>query len=99
MEGVQYLNFADLTARALSDSRADLVLSALVEPGFDAIELASLLSELGFGGRYRALTGRIPDPEIIVSEIRAANPDLDFQIVICSGKGRFEELFEFDRND
>jgi hypothetical protein len=87
--GFHFFTFAAVDARLLASIEPEVVLSALIAPDFDALDLAQLLHEGGFRGRYRAVTTRLPNPAAIVSEVRAAVPGLDFDLFvtddICKG--------------
>lgn len=76
--------FHEINRCLLSRLCPDVVLSALMGPGFDAIELAALLEELGFSGRYRALVASLPDAGLVRREVRAAAPGVDFDVLATS---------------
>lgn len=73
--------FNDLTQDFLRQVNPQLVLSPLLARHFDCIDLAQLLFALGFAGQYRVYATDIPNPEIILQEIRAVCPGLDFGIL------------------
>lgn len=81
-EGVRFVSFRDLTRDLLADTKPEMVLSALMGEGFDALDLARVLSDLGFQGLYRALTPPLPDPKSVRDEILGAAPGLDFDLLI-----------------
>lgn len=58
----------------------DLVLSALMDDGFDALDVARRLRAAGYRGRYRAITVPLPDPAAVLAEVRAEAPGLDFDL-------------------
>ena len=66
----------------MSEMAPDIVLSSIITPDFDAIDLAIMLCEAGFTGRYRALTPRLPNPGLVRREVHAACPALDFDVLI-----------------
>ena len=59
----------------------DTVVSSLFGRGFDAIDIAKQLYRLGFTGRYRALTGNLPNPDMIRREVAQVAPGLDFDVL------------------
>lgn len=82
MKGLRFVGFAEVTAEILAKTQPDIVLSALVGDGFDALDLARRLSDLNYGGRYRAVTLELPNPHLVTSEVRACAPGLDFDIYV-----------------
>lgn len=76
--------FDEVCAELLDRLRPNIVLSALMGAGFDAIELAARLDQLGFSGRYRALAHDLPDAALVCREVRAAAPRIDFDLVSTS---------------
>lgn len=79
--GVTFLSLQDLDETNLDPAVPSVVLSALVADSFDAVDVALRLSQLGYQGPYRALTGPTTDAEAIVTEISLITPDLDFDII------------------
>lgn len=84
--GFHFAAFADVTDDLLRVIAPDLVLSALMGDEYDVIELARRLDFLAFVGRYRALTRHLPNPQLVLNEVRAAAPGIDF------------DLFDVDRD-
>lgn len=80
--GFHFRAFAAVTPALLSEIDPEVVLSALIAPDFDAIDLARLLQEHGFAGRYRAVTTALPNRRGVVDEVRAASPGLDFDVFV-----------------
>ncbi|MGR3540800.1 MAG: hypothetical protein ACU0BS_05155 [Hasllibacter sp.] len=66
------------------EARPDLVISCLVGPGWDAVEVAAALSRAGYTGRYRALTPNLPDVGLVRREVRRAARDVDFDVILVS---------------
>lgn len=77
-----YIEIQALTKRIIADLNPDIVLSPLVGIGFDVLDVAERLAEIAYTGPYRAITGAIPNPELICKEVRAAVPHLDFDLVV-----------------
>jgi hypothetical protein len=69
-----------------------LVLSPLLTPVFDAIDLARYLSQRGYRGRYLALVDRLPSANLIRREVEAQSPDLNFDVVILDGSSPLHSL-------
>ncbi|SER45131.1 hypothetical protein SAMN04490244_10193 [Tranquillimonas rosea] len=66
----------------------ELVLSPLLTPRFDCVDLAHLLHHHGYRGRYRVLSDGLPNPGLVCGEIRAQCPGLDFDIVTLPANTR-----------
>ncbi|MBW6507417.1 MAG: hypothetical protein K0B00_11780 [Rhodobacteraceae bacterium] len=73
---------AAVDAGLLVRLRPDVVLAPLMTPSFDMLDLARMLWMLDFRGQVRALTPAIPDPHLVCSEIMAACPGLDFDLIV-----------------
>jgi hypothetical protein len=69
-----------------------LVLSPLLTPVFDAIDLARYLSQRGYRGRYLALVDRLPSANLIRREVEAQSPDLNFDVVVLDGSSPLHSL-------
>ncbi|MGR3435601.1 MAG: hypothetical protein ACU0CO_12050 [Shimia sp.] len=80
-----FANMRDLTARLLAESAPKVIYSALCAPDHDAIEVAQLLQELGYDGRYVAVSGPLPRPSLVEREIAAMAPDLTFEVMVTQG--------------
>lgn len=83
-QGYRFACFAELDADLLRAARPDMVVSALIGDGFDAMDVARRLMQLGYAGPYRALSPPLPRPDLVRAEIRAAAPALDFDLVVVS---------------
>ena len=62
-----------------------LILTPLLSSGFDALDFAQKLQQLGFKGRYRALVSHLPHETVIVREVNAAAPAINFGVTELSG--------------
>lgn len=80
-DDMAFLAFRDLDEDTLAALRPAVVFSPLLAKTFDCIDLALLLSQLGYEGKYRAVSENVPKPEVIEREVRQLCPRLDFQIV------------------
>ncbi|EAQ06371.1 hypothetical protein [Yoonia vestfoldensis] len=80
--GCVYLGIDQLNPFTLRRHAPDLILSPLLSDGFDAVDVAEKLNATQFRGMYRVVADNLPDPEIIRGDIRAAAPDLDFDLLV-----------------
>ncbi len=70
----------------------DLVLTPLLTPVFDALDLAKYLTQAGYRGRYLALVDALPSAKLIRTEVEAQSPDLNFDIVVLDGSSPLHSL-------
>ena len=80
---VAFVSFHEIDAKLMADLAPGVVLSPLLATGFDCIDLAELLVTVEYRGRYRAVAVRLPNPELVVREIRQLCPSLDFDILMA----------------
>ena len=80
LPGFHFAAFQDVTLHLMQAVVPELVLSAVMGDGYDVVELARRLALLGFSGRYRALTSGLPNPQIVLNEVNAAAPQIDFDL-------------------
>jgi len=81
IDGFRFIDIADLTGKVFEDFPATIVLSTLFAGNLDAIEIARKLSDLTFRGRYRVVADGLPKPDLIIREVAAVAPDIDFEIL------------------
>lgn len=79
--GLVFEDYRALTAERLHRIAPDVVISALVGPGFDALDVALALHLAGYAGCYRAISEQLPRPDVIRREVLAIAPALDFGIL------------------
>lgn len=79
--GMAFVAFLDIDEDTLAALSPSVVYSPLLAKTFDCIELALLLSKIGFSGQYRALARDLPKPAVIEREVRQLCPALDFRII------------------
>ncbi|WP_085896600.1 hypothetical protein [Limimaricola soesokkakensis] len=72
--------FEVLDSEILRKMSPRIVLSALSGPGFDALEVAWRLVELGYRGSYRIIADALPHPAMVRDEIAAAVPELEVRL-------------------
>lgn len=82
LEGTIFCVFSDLTTEFLNEHLPDVILTPLVTSQFDVLELAIRLDQLNFEGRVRAICAPLPNPELILSEVRFECPALDFDLIV-----------------
>ncbi|EYD71883.1 hypothetical protein [Limimaricola hongkongensis] len=72
--------FRTLTADTLNELSPGLVVSGLMGPHFDALDVAERLQAIGYHGTYRIVAGALADPDMVQAEIADAAPGLDVRI-------------------
>lgn len=82
---IAFVEYSDIGPELLNLMSPDIVLSPLLCGTFDCIDLATILSDIGFLGLYRVLAPDLPRPQLIVAEVRSYCPSLDFDIILSSG--------------
>ena len=80
-ENFKFSEFSSLTAPVFANMAPTIVLSPLVGDNFDVIDVAIRLTELKYGGRYRAIAEDVPNEDMIRKEVRTHAPDLDFDLL------------------
>ncbi len=80
-DSVAFIAFHEIDETVLASLGPSLVYSPLLATSFDCIDLALLLSKLGYEGRYRAVSDNVPKPNLVEREVRQLCPRLDFKIV------------------
>ena len=71
----------DILRGALEMHGPELVVSPVVTPEFDCLDLAFTLARLGYSGAYRAVARNIPNPAMIVREVKSHCPAMDFDVI------------------
>lgn len=80
--GFHFRPYLAVNRQLLLQLQPDVVLSALISQQFDAVDLARLLADSGYTGRYRAVTEPLPNRRAVVSEVRATVPGVDFDLFV-----------------
>lgn len=78
--------FSDMNAAFIEQHRPDMILSPLVTSQFDVMDLAIKLDQINYEGCFRAICAPLPDPEIILAEVRFECPALDFDLIVVNPK-------------
>ncbi len=81
LDGLSFADVTDLDAALLLRLNPDIVMSPLVVRDTDAVEIARILGDLHYAGRYRVVSEEIPNDTVIRAEVSAVAPDLDFAVV------------------
>ena len=76
--------FRALTKPFLVETRAVLVLGPLVSPQLDAMQIAERLGELGFKGTLRVIGPALPNPALVLREIRSASGSKDITVEVMA---------------
>jgi hypothetical protein len=79
-----FTEFHELSTETLASVQPDIVLSPLMCPAFDCLDLAMLLERLEFRGRYRVMAPALPKPKVILTEIALLCPQLDFSFIFAN---------------
>ena len=78
--------------RLTGDGAPGLVLSPLLTAEFDALDLARVLSQCGYRGRYLALVDRLPSANLIRREVAAQSPSINFDVIVLDGSTPLHSL-------
>lgn len=81
-ENIAFIAFEDVTEEFFERVKPKAVFSPVLASGFDCIELAVTLHNIGFSGSYRALGSNLPKPELIEREVTQICPRIDFAILM-----------------
>ena len=73
--------FDELDGALLARHRPAVVISRVLDRGFDALDLARRLAELRYPGRFVALADALPRPWLVRCEVVRACPGLRFEVV------------------
>lgn len=85
---VEATRFEALDAKRLAEFNPDTIISGLVTPDFDILDLAAKLAQLGFAGRLIALSTPLPNPQVIRAEVRAVSQEFQFELRIIGENSR-----------
>ncbi|PRY95132.1 hypothetical protein BCF33_0746 [Hasllibacter halocynthiae] len=84
---VRVAALSEIGADLLGAVRPTIVISPLVDRGWDAVEVADALARAGYEGRYRATADVLPDAGLVRREVRRVARALDFDVLV-TGPGR-----------
>lgn len=80
LDGAVAIEYAQLSVEALEELNPNVVMTALVSPGFDCTDVARVLQDAEFSGELRVMSGPLPDPKVVSNELRRNFPTLDIDI-------------------
>jgi len=81
-DAIAFASFQEITPELLDRLSPSCVLSPALSHRFDCIELAQVLSQYGYRGRYRAISAELPRPELVEREVAQLCPTLNFAILV-----------------
>lgn len=81
-DDIEVVDFASLDGALLASFDPHFVVSPILTPGFDIMDLALKLWQLRYKGCYRVLTDRpLPNPGLVLREVRSLCPGLDVDLI------------------
>jgi hypothetical protein len=80
-DNVTYAGVDEVSRALLQSHDPEIILSPLVADSFDAFDVAAILADAQFTGRYRAVSHPTIAKAVIMSEIAQIAPELDFDII------------------
>lgn len=78
---VYFSNMPAISSEVLSDIEPDMIISPLIVPEFDAVDIAKKLAELRYRGTYRVLSQRLPNTKMVCREISNCGHDLRIEFM------------------
>lgn len=80
-DGVIAASISDIDAATIAQLQPDIVLSPIVDSAFDCLDLAQILVDAAYTGRYRVITGDLPNPNLVLREVRTSFPGLNVDLL------------------
>ena len=77
---LHFAEFWEVTPELLSMLAPSVVLAPVLARGFDCVDLGARLFDCGFVGRYIIMAPSLPDPNLVLRELRSLFPGLDIDI-------------------
>lgn len=79
---IKVINFAEITEDILIGFKPHFIVSTILTPSFDIMDVAQQLHELGYQGAYRVLTDSpLPNPGVVLREVRSKCPGIDIDLL------------------
>ena len=75
-----FADFADVTHELVDALDPQIVVSSVLGRNFDCLDLAEKLDGIGFRGRYCLIAHGIPEPELVLREVRSLFPALRVEL-------------------
>ena len=82
LDGLEFIAIDALNADIIDDLAPETILSPLIADTFDAFEVAELLADCAYPGRYCAISGPLPDRDAVIAEVATRAPGIWFDIFI-----------------
>lgn len=79
-----FANIHEITAAMIAVNKPEVILSPLLCPSFDCLDLALILSNINYNGRYRIMAPALPKPKVILAEIAMLCRSLDVEFIFDS---------------
>lgn len=79
---ITFADFVEVDRHMIENLGPDVVLSPLLCSKFDCLDLAQALYSAGYGGRFRIMSPKLPNPGIVLAEARSMCPGLDVEFII-----------------
>ncbi|MFN7003674.1 MAG: hypothetical protein ACK4NW_09625 [Roseinatronobacter sp.] len=70
-----------LSARMLAQVAPDAIIGPLIADGWDSLDLATTLEDMGYRGNLYILSRPLPRAELVLREVRAFCPALTINLV------------------
>jgi hypothetical protein len=81
LNNITSASYDDISPALLAARKPDLVVSMALAGNFDCLDLAMILQASGYVGSYLAIALGFPVPGIVIREVNALCPELDFDII------------------
>ncbi len=93
LASVKHINLSEVKFHKFAGSLApDLVLSPLISPGFDALDLLAALRDRRFAGRFLMLAPAVPDIPLIRAEMLAQAGGVDLDVISLGASSTLHEV-------
>lgn len=79
-EKTAFADFSEVTPELVDSLSPEIVVSSVVGRNFDCVDLAEKLSSIDFSGCYRLIAHGLPQPELVLREMRGLFPGLNIQL-------------------
>lgn len=83
---LHFVSYEEMSRRLVDSVAPDIILAPLLGQGFDALDLAVMLEEFQFEGRFRALCPTLPNPKLVMAEIQLLCPSVDFDLFVIDDR-------------
>jgi hypothetical protein len=79
-EATTFADFSEVSGELIEALDPHIVVSSVLGRNFDCVDLAERLEDLGFRGRYRLIGYGVPQPDLVLREIRSLFPSLTVEL-------------------